>query len=187
MKINSKEWWNQEFRVNWCIGINGIDQTRFFMKRILESIKFTKGTTVLDWGCAFGQGVDVLNKNGYLAEGYDFSEIAIKFSKKIYPQYTFMSKIPDKTYDIVISSNCLEHFEEPEEQLKEIMKLSHNLVVIMTPYNQPPCQVHPVTIDECSFPKNVNGFTMVNRLIIPSVNMAFDGGEQIIFIYERDL
>jgi len=182
---NSKEWWENEFKENWRVGIDGVEQTRYFMKRILEVVKFPENATVLDWGCAMGQGVEELNKAGYNAEGYDFSETAIKTAKGMYPGYNFTHEWPQKTYDAVITSNCLEHFTDPVVQTEEILKLSNKYLVIMTPYNQTPSDVHPVTINENTFPQELNGFRLKHSCIVPSKNVLYDGGEQILFVYER--
>ncbi|NPV91258.1 MAG: class I SAM-dependent methyltransferase [Firmicutes bacterium] len=184
---NSKEWWENEFRENWRVGIDGVEQTRYFMKRILEVIKFSPGVTVLDWGCAMGQGVDELIKAGYDAEGYDFSETAIETARKMYPDYTFTYVLPEKTYDAVITSNCLEHFAEPVKQAAEILQLSRKYLVILTPYAQTPSDVHPASINENTFPSELNDFKLNHVMILPSKEVSYDGGDQILFVYERDL
>jgi glycosyltransferase involved in cell wall biosynthesis len=186
MEANTKEWWENEFEHNWRIGIDGVEQTRYFMKRILEAVQFNQGASVLDWGCAMGQGVDELNKAGYVAEGYDFSETAIKTAKEMYPEYGFTHEWPNKTYDVVISSNCFEHFTNPLEWLEKVLTLSNKYVVIMTPYNQIPHEVHPITITENSFPQKFNGFKMLAIKLVPSKEAFYDGGDQIMFIYEKE-
>jgi hypothetical protein len=186
MEANTKEWWENEFEHNWRIGIDGVEQTRYFMKRILEAVQFNQGASVLDWGCAMGQGVDELNKAGYVAEGYDFSETAIKTAKEMYPEYGFTHEWPNKTYDVVISSNCFEHFTNPLEWLEKVLTLSNKYVVIMTPYNQIPNEVHPITITENSFPQKFNGFKMLAIKLVPSKEAFYDGGDQIMFIYEKE-
>lgn len=185
MEINSKEWWENEFKNNWRVGIDGVEQTRYFMKRILETVKLDKGTSALDWGCAMGQGVDELNKIGINAEGYDFAEKAINAAKEMYPEYNFYSETPSKQYDTVISSNCFEHFEDPIFWLKEVFKLSKEYLIIMTPYNQIPNKMHPTTITEKTFPEEINGFRIIETRIVPSKEAFYDGGDQILFIYKK--
>lgn len=185
MEINSKEWWENEFKNNWRVGIDGVEQTRYFMKRILEIVKFSENTSVLDWGCAMGQGVDELNKIGIHAEGYDFAEKAINTAKEMYPEYDFHATTPNKQYDAVISSNCFEHFIDPIFWLKEVFKLSKKYVIIMTPYNQIPNLIHPSTITEKTFPEEMDGFKILTIRIVPTKEVFYDGGDQILFIYEK--
>jgi 2-polyprenyl-3-methyl-5-hydroxy-6-metoxy-1,4-benzoquinol methylase len=144
--------------------------------------------TVLDWGCALGQGLDQLNQsfNNQLLEGYDFSEQAINKARELFPRYKFHNQIPSEKYDFVITSNCLEHFENPMKQLEEIAKLSRNCIIVMTPYNQIITnEVHPVTITEDTFPKSMNGFKKTQTIIVPNVKPELGGGEQILVVYEK--
>ena len=86
---NSKFWWNEYFKKKWD-NLDGRKQTRFFMQTIVSNLpnpvinKISKYRSVLDWGCALGQGVDVLTKTFTKTKifGLDFSTIAIDKAKE---------------------------------------------------------------------------------------------------------
>lgn len=183
MKANSKEWWDNFFIKGWIKpspGINGPDQTRYFMELILKYCGLEINGSVLDYGCAMGQGVELIEG----AEGYDFSEEAIKAARKI-PGHKFMTKFPDKKYDFVICSNVLEHFENPIPELEKLLNLAKKYVIILVPYNQTPtCEVHPITITQSTFPERLNGFKLKEYKLIPNEKPEMGGGNQILFIYE---
>lgn len=185
--VNSKEWWDKEFRENWEVGIDGKEQTRYFMQKIIENIDLEFiGVGILDYGCALGQGVEELKKrypNCYV-EGYDMSSIACDKASSLFP-YTFYNSIPRKKYRLVTCSNVLEHFVDPVVELRKILSLSDDFVVILTPYNQTPYDVHPVRITEDTFPEEIDGFLKMKTVIIPDERPELGGGEQILQIYER--
>jgi 2-polyprenyl-3-methyl-5-hydroxy-6-metoxy-1,4-benzoquinol methylase len=184
LKPNSKEWWNDTFKNDWDrkIGLNGPSQTRYFMELIVKHCGLNIQGDILDYGCAMGQGVDVLAKYGH-AEGYDFSDVACDKASQLYP-YTFYNSIPQKQYDVVVCSNVLEHFENPIDKFMELIGLSRKYVIAMVPYNQTPaCEIHPVTITENTFPE-VDGFKKTYKHI-PNEKPEMGGSNQIMFIYER--
>ncbi|HKU51112.1 MAG TPA: hypothetical protein VJQ25_01490, partial [Nitrospira sp.] len=64
--VNSKEYWDRRFRLDWE-AMQGREQSRFFAKVALEHLPpwfFTlaraQRLTFCDWGCAQGDGTDVL-------------------------------------------------------------------------------------------------------------------------------
>lgn len=72
--------------------------------RLLKRYGLRKEDEILDFGCGQGLFVSFLNYQGYNAIGYDaFIE-----------EYSD-TKILDKTYDIVISYNVIEHVNEPRD------------------------------------------------------------------------
>jgi len=79
MEINSQKWWDNEFEVNWTVGIDGRIQTKYFANMFLNTIPFEMKGNVLDWGCALGQGLEAIQHKFPKCKmfGYDFSKIAI--------------------------------------------------------------------------------------------------------------
>ena len=64
--VNSRPWWDKYFEEQWDAHGGG-DQTRFFMETALSHLPEAEkaylnsgGVTILDWGCAFGEGVTTL-------------------------------------------------------------------------------------------------------------------------------
>lgn len=83
----------------------------------------THSTTILDWGCALGDGVAVLGETFPLSPstGLDFAEAAIAEVRHAFTQHEFLHVAdgePDREYDVIVTSNCLEHFDRPLDVVK---------------------------------------------------------------------
>ncbi|AHF09002.1 MULTISPECIES: class I SAM-dependent methyltransferase [Dehalobacter] len=196
--INSKEYWDSRFDVNWETA-GGKNQTRFFMRMLLENLpeevcKYIKDGSpfILDWGCALGQGVEEISKrfsNAHVT-GLDFSETAVKKCKADYPSGNFRSEILDPQKDrfnVIISSNCLEHFPNPAEVFAQHLLSTGQYYILLVPYNEKPpiCPEHQIILSENSFPSEINGFGRCFLKIINSQNKGCWCGQQMLMIYKR--
>src|SRR5260370_41909220 len=83
--INSRLWWDAYFQGSWD-SYGGSGQTRYFMQTLLANLPESEkaylqagSRTILDWGCAFGEGVAALAKTFPQSRvaGLDFSKAAI--------------------------------------------------------------------------------------------------------------
>lgn len=184
---NSKGWWEKEHSYNWVnVGINGIQQTQYFADVLLSNLPIKLYGDVLDYGCAFGQMTDALSRQAK-AEGYDFSQTAIDQAKKLFPDIKFTAELPQRKYDFVISSNVLEHYENPTEEMREHIKLAKDYYIAMTPYKDGPNDTHPSRIDESSLPIEIDGFKREFMKVVETTNNSLCYCPQIIFIYRRML
>ena len=95
---NSRDWWNRCFAEEWDAN-RGSEQTTHFMQRPLRSVPSTelawlaaKPRSILDWGCAFGEGVSVLAQRfpQSRVSGLDFAAAAIAEARKRYPDRDFI-------------------------------------------------------------------------------------------------
>lgn len=99
---------------------------------------------ILDAGCGEGFTLNKLfqNKIGSKLEGIDFSKDAISLGKKIHPHLSLRQgdiyKLPykDNSFDLVLSTEVLEHLKEPEKALKEIIRVSKKYILLSVP-NEP--------------------------------------------------
>jgi len=66
------------------------------LENILKILRENEVSTVLDYGCGKGQLVRKLRENGFTCDGYD-------------PAIEEFSSMPSRTYDMVISTDVLEH------------------------------------------------------------------------------
>lgn len=149
--INSDSYWNGRFSENWEEN-NGPLQSRFFSKVAIESLPswlFQEAKrdrlTLVDWGCAQGDGTDVWAS--YLdadqLAGVDFSSVAIDQAKERYPAIRFLNEdwLDEATglqemFDIVFSSNTLEHFHKPYEALRMVGGHAKKAVILALPYRE---------------------------------------------------
>ena len=201
-RINSDPYWNERFARDW-VECGGPRQSVFFAQLaignlpswLLDQIK-RHGLTLVDWGCAQGDGTDVWAgwvRPGRLF-GVDFSDVAIDQASNRYPAIAFECAnwlLPgahdDRKYDIVFSSNTLEHFANPYAVLEEISTKADKAIVLALPYQE----LNRIAEHFYSFfPDNIplalgNGFRLawsrvVNCRAIPSTLWS---GDQIILVY----
>ncbi len=83
--INSAPWWDDYFQGQWD-SCGGSERTRYFMETLLSNLPQREkaylagdSLTILDWGCAFGEGVAALARAFPRSRvaGLDFSRTAI--------------------------------------------------------------------------------------------------------------
>jgi 2-polyprenyl-3-methyl-5-hydroxy-6-metoxy-1,4-benzoquinol methylase len=86
------------------------------------------GGRVLDVGCGVGQVVDRLTQAGYEAYGVDVSEPNIVRAKKFCERCQVYDgkrlPFPDRHFASVGALNVLEHVEEPESFLRELVRVA---------------------------------------------------------------
>ena len=150
-EINSKEYWDQRFAHDWEEN-NGPEQSRFFVEVALDLMpqwfkSYVKRNRpeVCDWGCAQGDGTDALatlvgRKN---TSGLDFSAEAIAEARARYSDLRFeeVDLIADDKqtqigFDVIFSSNTVEHFREPYEVITCLARYARDFVVLLLPYRE---------------------------------------------------
>lgn len=200
-KINSQHYWDMRFSTDWE-KMSGPAQSREFswlaVKQLPEWIFLTlqrDALTLVDWGCAQGDGADVWASHMPVENicGVDFSAAAIEQACKRYPAINFKcqnwlgsSQDSFETYDIVFSSNTLEHFSSPYDVLRRLTERARKAVVLLLPYQE----VHRIDEHEFTFlAKNIpnklpNDFSLVWSKV--SGPHQFWAGEQILLIYGQD-
>ena len=202
METNDCEWWNREFEHNWCVGTDGRQQTYYFAELILDNLPAevkeylrTPGIKILDWGCALGQAVNLFQTTYPKAKvtGLDFAETAISMARELFPKLNFRTKslYGNGRYDVIFTSNVLEHFSNPLDYMRLHMKHTGKYYITLVPYNQGRCE-GPIK-DAChfysfmvdSFPFQMEGFRIYSIKIIPPVRKDMWCEEQILVVYER--
>src|SRR6267378_1298983 len=111
-QMNSREWWGEYFREQWDANDGG-GRTRHFMELIVAKLPAaersylrTKRLSIADWGCAFGEGVEVLQEAFPKSDvvGLDFAEKAIAEARRRHPKQEFekteAGELP-REYDVV--------------------------------------------------------------------------------------
>ncbi|MEX2007361.1 MAG: methyltransferase domain-containing protein [Candidatus Levyibacteriota bacterium] len=115
-----------------------------FYSELLSIAKSLEPVSILDAGCGEGFTLVKLIENGIgkKLEGVEYSEIAIKLSKKINPhlniRFGTVYELPykDNSFDLVLCTEVLEHLEEPEKALAEIKRVSKKYLLLTVP-NEP--------------------------------------------------
>src|SRR5437867_21515 len=99
-KINSNSYWNTRFAEDWESS-HGPDQSRFFARVAIEHLPDwlisqlkREALTLVDWGCATGDGTDVWTEyvDRKQLVGIDFSFVAIDQATQRYPAIHFVAE-----------------------------------------------------------------------------------------------
>ncbi|HWN98037.1 MAG TPA: glycosyltransferase, partial [Blastocatellia bacterium] len=192
--INSRSWWEEYFAKEWDAH-GGSDQTRHFMERLIAELPApekdylrSQPVRVLDWGCAFGEGVEVLAEAfpGCRVTGLDFASRAIEQARLRYPNREFIltetDDIPGQ-FDVIVTSNCLEHFEIPIELVNAHLRSCNKFYVALVPYDEfPLSDYHRSHLTEESFPERLGGFIRLcaNRV---EIDPLYWNGQQLLVVY----
>lgn len=199
--INSQPYWDTRFSSDWE-SLNGPAQSRGFAWLALQEIPEwllrtirQDALTVVDWGCAQGEGTNVWASYVPAANlfGVDFSPAAIEKAKEKYPNISFecsdwlKSQQPSlQAFDIVFSSNTLEHFSEPYSVLQQLAKRARKAIVLLLPYKE----MNRIDEHEYTFlPQNIpaklgDGFSLVCSKV--SGPHEFWNGEQVLLVFAKD-
>ena len=197
--MNSLAWWEDYFKDDW-LRYDGPSQTRHFMQQLLRALPQIDldllrrhAKSVADWGCAFGEGSRELAAAFPSAQvrGFDASARAVEQASTRHPELAFERVDPEmspgalpRRFDLVVNSNCLEHFARWEDVLRANLLSTDLLLVALVPYRENPLSVHhAVSLSEDSFPATLDGFT---RLLMKTVDVDLSfwpSGRQLLVAY----
>lgn len=115
-----------------------------FNKILQDEVAALKPVRILDVGCGEGFTLERLRKAriGRYLEGVDSLDLAIKLGRKEHPNLILKKgsiyelKFQDDSFDLVLCSEVLEHVENPEKALLELVRVSKRYVVLSVP-NEP--------------------------------------------------
>lgn len=200
-EVNSSEYWDGRFSTDWE-SHEGPRQSRFFATLALENLPpwllrriDAEKLTLADWGCAQGDGTEVLSHriSPDQLTGVDFSEIAIDQAAARYSAIRFVcqnwleGESGKAAFDVVFSSNTLEHFHSPYDVLERISRHASKAVVLALPYREMDrIEEHFFTFLPENIPAKLkNEFRLVWSRVIDcrKVPGAMWGGDQIVLVY----
>jgi hypothetical protein len=202
MEVNSKGYWDNRFDTDWVSNL-GRHQSAFFSNIGLGgfpewlSLEIEdKQLSICDWGCALGDGTNVL-KNRFpqsAITGIDFSSVAIADAKETYPGIQFLSenlleKDHAAQYDVIFSSNTLEHFSNPWTTLQRVSNCANRHLVVLVPYKEKNrYSEHLYTFSEGNIPSQVgSSFFLTHVEIIHggSFTPSYWGDLQVLLVYSH--
>jgi 2-polyprenyl-3-methyl-5-hydroxy-6-metoxy-1,4-benzoquinol methylase len=116
------------------------EPTRLSLESLLDSFeKYRVNNRILDVGCGEGWILELALKRGWEAYGTEFSSRAIEICErkgiKMYAGVLKPESIKEKDFDIIVSSETIEHINNPKEEVKNIHQLLRKggLFYITTP------------------------------------------------------
>ncbi|MCC4586094.1 glycosyltransferase [Xanthomonas melonis] len=200
--INDKDYWDGRFDSDWT-DKRGREQSRFFARLALsmmpEWLKWTladRNVSLLDWGCAMGDGTDALAQGlaGAKVTGSDFSSAAIIDAAQRYAPLGFvcfdvMTDTVEERWDFVFSSNTLEHFREPWMVLSRLAPLANTGLILLVPYEEfLRIDEHFYTFESANIPfEVVSDFVLAYSRVIDGAQLPATewAGKQILLVYLR--
>jgi GT2 family glycosyltransferase/glycosyltransferase involved in cell wall biosynthesis len=199
--INSNEYWDKRFETDWD-KLGGREQSRFFARIAVEALPqwFAQKVRheklrVCDFGCAEGDGTDVLAQVlAWDVTGIDFSRSAIENASATYHSAGFshenLLERPERpSFDVMFSSNTLEHFARPWDVFDAISHYASKYVVLLLPYREfERHSEHEVTFDAPNIPLSPKPeWTLVYESVVDARlhQPSYWPGFQILLIYAR--
>lgn len=200
-KVNSNPYWDHRFGTDWE-SAGGREQSRFFsdvaiaaMPRWLVDLVHSNKLTVCDWGCAEGDGTQALAKAlDWDITGIDFSATAIERARELYGDVKFSHEnlldAPNRpAFDVVFSSNTLEHFSDPWGVFEKVAAYASKYLVLLVPYREyERHEEHEFTFDSGNVPVSPNGkWVLVHSAVQDTSDKqpCYWQGEQILLVYAR--
>jgi 2-polyprenyl-3-methyl-5-hydroxy-6-metoxy-1,4-benzoquinol methylase len=108
----------------------------------IENIQFGRRIEILEVGCGRGWLSNELTKFGSVC-GIEPVSTVVDYAKKIFPKIEFhagfldslINKFPNRKFDLVVSTEVLEHVNDKPEFLKQIKSLinADGIIIITTP------------------------------------------------------
>ncbi len=203
--LNSKEYWDQRFASGDWESKFGRDQSRFFARIAVENLPewfkhhiIANRLGICDWGCAEGDGTDILASHfgREQIQGVDFSRFAIQKAQQYYPELIFKfedwltMEAPDHPpYDVIFSSNTLEHFSNPLAIFQTIAAYAKQIVALIVPFEE----YERVAEHQHTFLAQnikvvpISDFVLIHAKIIDTTSFSpnYWNGEQVLLIYLR--
>lgn len=107
-----------------------------------------EGHSVLDVGCGSGEGLKVLASRATYALGIDLDERLQRPDVNV--EITSVADMPDKSFDVVVCLDVIEHVEQDRAFLAELFRVARREVFVSTPnyamsFNRNPYHVREYT------------------------------------------
>lgn len=107
-----------------------------------------EGQSVLDVGCGSGEGLKVLSSRATYALGIDLDERLRRPDVNV--EIKSVADMPDKSFDVVVSLDVIEHVEDDRAFLAELFRVARRAVFVTTPnyamsFNRNPYHVREYT------------------------------------------
>ncbi|MBP6632691.1 MAG: class I SAM-dependent methyltransferase [Kofleriaceae bacterium] len=201
--VNSRAYWDGRFGRDWE-SAHGPAQSRGFTEIALANLPgwlldavIAERLSVVDWGCAQGDGTAAWadHCSPAMLSGVDFSAVAVAQAAARYPALRFLAEDwldgagagAVERHDVVFSSNTLEHFADPDRVLAALAARTRRALCLLLPFREEHRHPeHMVTFTPDNVPVSLpGGLTLVWSRVVDCGAMASTPwpGEQIVLVY----
>ncbi len=104
--------------------------------------KYLYGSSVLDVGCGYGDFLKLINPNHQIG-GTEVNKERVDYCNQVLGQNAIRLAnlderldFEDNSFDTVVCLEVLEHLEDPEKALKELVRVARKRVIITIPFNE---------------------------------------------------
>jgi ubiquinone/menaquinone biosynthesis C-methylase UbiE len=112
-----------------------------YLDSMFYALKLSGAESVLDAGCGEGIVYRAMRKRGYTGKwtGFDFSEQAVEFARQASPEAdwfhasAYQIPLADCSFDLIFSSQVLEHLPTPERALAEYARVARRNLLLSVP------------------------------------------------------
>lgn len=197
-KLNSQEYWNCRFKTQDWQDNHGDEQSLHFYTLMVNGIpehlqqEIAKNHyTIGDFGCAQGEGTEYFSQMFPNASvtGVDISSEGVAIAAAKHHKANFIATDLTQyngSFDIIISSNTLEHFYEPWSILTLLSHKARRYMIILVPFDQPgiPSGEHFYSFNHQNILHKVGDFRLnYSKIIHP--DPKFWNEKQILLIYKK--
>ena len=139
--INSKAFWDNVYSEEIANGQWRRYPVGFNKIKTYLGVKADEQDTILDVGCGYGVLADHLTSLNCSITGWDLSEIALKaMARKGFNtrcvDFVKYHPSPDEKFDHVITTEFLEHVENPSAELAKLYNIAQKNVILTVPNNE---------------------------------------------------
>jgi SAM-dependent methyltransferase len=197
--VNSVAYWDRRFDEDWD-AFGGPQQTDYFARLLVDALPrdlraWMSGncTSVLDWGCATGEGAHVLHGvfPAAAVTGLDFSSHAVTQASRKFPAVRFISEPLDRLaedFDVVATSNTLEHFADPWSVAAQLAHRARQLLIVLVPFREPEAsriKEHVVSFAPFQVPLAL-AKTQLLHYSVHTTDPHFWPGRQLVLVYAAE-
>ncbi|WP_242337516.1 MULTISPECIES: methyltransferase domain-containing protein [unclassified Anaeromyxobacter] len=196
--VNSPDYWEARFASGDWGARGGPAQSRFFAELALSLVPpavaddlRARRASVCDWGCGEGEGAAALAAAwGTPVTGLDVSPAAVERASGRHAGVSFaVSRAGlDREYDVLFTSNTLEHFAAPWGVLASLLPRVGRYVLLLVPFEERErIEEHAYTFELESFPLEVGGFELVDLRVAhcAGIEGSWWAGDQALATYAR--
>lgn len=177
MNINTKKYWDARFSTGDWERNKGFEQTQLFAQEQANLMKpYIKPTSrILDFGCGAGDSAPVFKEQFPDCQffGEDLSDQAIHLATERYGTLALFSTgfESDLKFDIILTSNVLEHVDDYHHVCQNLLKRCQILFVFVPYLERPLSKEHVRMFDASSF----SSYGLIDKLVYKSQGWSYFG------------